>query len=95
MVLFLFIIIASTDSTAGSLSKSGMTVVLIAYVINLILNLVSFFFFKKYIWTDDKFEYRKIKLKKAKCGLCLTYFFVVLSVIFSHKWLDVIFSNLF
>jgi len=95
LVWFLFIIIVARDSTAGSLSKSGMMVVLIAYIINLILNLVSFGFFKKYIWTDDKFEYRKVKLKKAKCGLCLTYFFVIVSIIFSHKWLDVLFSNLF
>jgi hypothetical protein len=55
LVWFLFIIIASMDSSVGSLSKAGMMVVLIAYLINLILNLIAFGFFKKYIWTDDKF----------------------------------------
>lgn len=95
LVWFIFIIVASTDSNTSSLSQTGMVIVLIAYIINLVLNIVSFFFFRKYIWNDDKFETRKLKLKKTKCGLCVTYFFMGVSIVLSHKWLDILFSNLF
>jgi hypothetical protein len=95
IVWYIFIIVVNTDSTAGSLSSLGMIIVLSAYAITLILNLISFYFFKKYIWADDKFDSHKKKLKKTKCSLSLTYFFVGISLVFSHKWLDILFSNLF
>ena len=52
---FIFIIVASTDANTSSLSQTGMVIVLLAYITNLVLNIVSFVFFRKYIWNDDKF----------------------------------------
>ena len=51
----ILILVASADSTANSLSKIGMIIVLAAQVITLVFNCIAFYFFKKYIWPDDKF----------------------------------------
>lgn len=95
VVWLIFIIVAVSDSTGTSLSKMGMIVVIIAYVITLIFNILALYFFKKYVWSDDKFDTHKRKLKRTKCGLCMTYFFIGVSVLFSHKWMDLLFSNFF
>ncbi len=50
---FVFIIVAavSTDSNA-TVTKIGMIVVLIAYLLTLVLNVLTIVFFKNYIWPD-------------------------------------------
>lgn len=95
MVWLIFVIVVLTDSTAGSLSKIGMLIVISAFMVTLILNFLSFYFFKKYVWEDDKFESHKKKLRRTRCSLSMTYFFIGISMVLSHKWLDILFSNLF
>jgi uncharacterized membrane protein YjgN (DUF898 family) len=78
------------------LSTSGLFVVLIAFILNLILNGISFFFFKKYIWTDEKFKNGLKKLKtKTKCGICITYASIGASIGLSGKYIEILFSNIF
>jgi hypothetical protein len=91
-----FIIVAAFDTSSGTLVKSGMAIVLVAYLTNLVLNILSLYFFKKYIWTDDKFQSNVKRLRnKTKCGMPMTYLLLILSGILSHKIIDLLYSNLF
>ena len=45
-------IVQGADSSA---SKSGLYVVLIALLLNIMLNIFNFYFLRKYIWNDQKF----------------------------------------
>lgn len=70
------------------LSARGLYIVLVALILNLILNGISFYFFKKYIWNDDKFQTNLKKLKaKSKCGSCMTYSSIVVSIGLSGKYI--------
>ena len=78
----------ANSSSEYPLSNSGLFVVLIAFILNLALNGISFYFFKKYIWNDDKFQLNLKKLKmKSKCGSCITYASVVSSIGLSAKFI--------
>lgn len=91
-----FIIVAAMDDSSGEYVKTGMVIVLIAYIVTLLLNVLSLCFVKRYIWDDEKFEQNTKKLRvKTKCGMPMTYIILVLSGTFSHKIVDLLFSNLF
>ena len=53
---FVFIIAAAANqSTEYPLGTTGMGIVLAAYFVNLGLNILNYYFLKKYIWGDEKF----------------------------------------
>ena len=61
---------------------------------NFILNLIALFFFWKYISKDPKFgQMVNYNQKKVFLGKCPTISVLVLSVLASHKILQVLFSN--
>ena len=83
---FVFIISTVVDSNSASLGQMGLIIVVVAYVITLILNVIAIVFFKKYLFTDDKFQNHFKRLtNKTRCGVSVTYFVLVLASIFSHK----------
>jgi len=82
-------IVAGVEQNSSTpLTSSGIFVVLAAFLINVVLNVVGMMFFRKYIWSDPKFtlHYEKLVVK-MKCGKCFTYFVLIVALIFSHKWL--------
>lgn len=91
-----FIIVSAMDDSSGSYVKTGLVIVLLAYLLTLFLNILSLCFVSRYIWKDEKFEQNAKKLRaKTKCGIPMTYILLVLSGILSHKIVDLLFSNLF
>jgi hypothetical protein len=87
-------IVEGVDPTTST--NPGLYVVLIAFLLNLFLNILSLYFFKKYVWPDERFQGNFKKLKdKTKTGACVTYTCIILSGIFSHKFVEILFSNLF
>lgn len=84
----IFIIAVSVDSSDYPIAKYGLYIVLCALVVNWILNAISLYFFKKYIWTDDRFQSHLKRLRnKTKTGACVTYCCLVITGVFSHKFL--------
>ena len=68
----------------------------IALLVTFLLNIINICFFKNYLWEDARVQNHLKKLRtKTKCGICFTNFCLVLSVITSHKWIEILFSNLF
>lgn len=86
------IIVESMDATDP---KGGMYVVLIAFLLTLALNIIHFILFRKYVWKDEKFQMQYKKLGKTKTGKCVTYSCIITSIVFSHKFIEILFSNLF
>lgn len=86
------IIVEAIDPTD---SKGGMYIVLIAFLLTIALNIVHFILFRKYVWKDEKFQMQYKKLGKTKTGPCVTYSCIVTSIVFSHKFIEILFSNLF
>lgn len=94
-LVFIVVAAISTDSSA-QLTKMGLLLVLAAYLLTLVLNIVNICFLKKYVWPDEKFQLHLSRLAaKTKCGKCSTYLTLVLSVALSSKIPDLLFSNLF
>ena len=92
------VLIVSTvvDSNSASLGQMGLIIVVVAYLITIVLNIIATVFFKRYIWADDKFQSQMGKLaSKTRCGVSVLYLVLVLSVAMSHKVLELLFSNLF
>ena len=74
--------------TPETSNTPGLYVVLIAFLINLALNIFSVYFFKKYVWPDNKFQGQFKKLKdKTKTGVCVTYTCIITSLLLSHKFI--------
>jgi hypothetical protein len=76
-------------------AKSGLYVVLIAFILNLALNIIHFILCRKYVWKDEKVQAQYKKLGKTKTGPCVTYSCIITSLILSHKFIEILFSNLF
>lgn len=73
-----------------------MIIVIIALIINWGLNALSLYFFKRYIWEDTKFQGNLKKLRnKTKTGVSVTYTCFVTTAVLSHKFVEILFSNLF
>ena len=84
------------DANSTDLGKIGLYVVLIAYILTLVLNIIGIIFFKKYLWPDEKFQnqYKKLS-QKTKCGVSITYLVFILGTSLSHKIVEILFSNIF
>lgn len=93
----IFMISQGTNSSSSyPLSQSGLYVVLIAFLLNLLLNVLGMYFFKKYVWPDDKFQTNFNRLKnKTKVGVCITYTCFGTTLLISHKFVEIMFSNIF
>jgi hypothetical protein len=82
----IFILSIAVDSNSESLGNYGLIIVVIAYILTILLNIISIIFFKKYLWTDDKFQNHLKKLRtKTRCGVVVTYLVLIFSVVFSFK----------
>lgn len=85
-------VVVAVDPTDA---KTGLYVVLIAFILNLGLNIIHFILFRKYVWKDEKVQAQYKKLGKTKTGPCVTYSCIITSLILSHKFIEILFSNLF
>ncbi len=54
-------------------AKSGLYVVLIAFILNLALNIIHFILFRKYVWKDEKVQAQYKKLGKTKTCVMLQF----------------------
>lgn len=83
----IFLIAVGVDSSDYPIAKIGLYIVLAALIVTWVLNAISLYFFKKYIWTDDKFQANLKRLRnKTKTGVCVTYTCLVITAILSHKF---------
>lgn len=76
-------------------SKIGLYVVLIAFILTIGLNIIHFILFRKYVWKDEKLQAQYKKLGKTVTGPCVTYSCIITSIVISHKFIEILFSNLF
>ena len=81
-----FIIAAYIESAA---LKTGPVIVLIALAVNYICNGVNMFFVIKVLNNDKKF------LATYKKTVCSSIFIRCISLLFSHKFHEIVFSNIF
>lgn len=72
----------------------GTYLLIAALILNLILNIIALVFYHKYVAKDTKFEMMlSYNDKKVLFGKCPTTTTLILSLLFSHKLLQLLFSN--
>lgn len=72
----------------------GFSLVGLALLLNLILNTFNFHLFKKNVWEDEKFK-KQFKSLTSKQELLGFYAIIAISLLLSHKFIEILFSNIF
>ena len=95
-IIVVLVVTFQDNSEDYPLSVLASYIVVGALVCNLVLNILGACFFRNYLWEDVRVQGHLKRLRnKNCCGACFTYFLLILSVLFSHKIAEILFSNLF
>lgn len=91
MLIFSFLTINSKELS----STLAVYIIFVSLLVNLSLNVINLHLLRKYIWEDEKFARHLERMKGSKLGNISFYLIIFASLMFSHKFSEILFSNLF
>jgi hypothetical protein len=84
------------ESNSAPFTTLSVYFLFAAIGLNLVLNIMNLIFFRKYIFSNEKYKKMYVSIsKKSLLGKCMQYQNYIFSIVITHKLTEILFSNLF